>query len=74
MPEHYVIQRRSHENNGASEWEALFTRLTDGQRGTLYDILAHGRVTRMTINSAAGKRLKSILEHYLDETERARQK
>jgi hypothetical protein len=74
MPEHYVIQRRSHENNGASEWETLFGRLTEGQRATLYEVLGQGRVTRSTINHAPGKRLKAILKHYLDESEKAREK
>jgi hypothetical protein len=74
MPDHYIIQRRSHENNGACEWEALFRRLTDGQRGTLYEILAQGRVTEKTIKGAGGKRLKCILEHYVGESEKARKK
>jgi hypothetical protein len=74
MPEHYIIQRRSHENNGALEWGTLFSRLTDGQRRTLYEILGHGRVTKKTIKAVTGKRLRSILRHYLDESNKAREK
>ena len=74
MPEHYIIQRRSHDNNGACEWEDLFLRLTPGQRVALYDTLAQGRVTKKTIAQAAGKRVKEILRHYLGESEKARHK
>ena len=74
MPEHYIIQRRSHENNGAREWDALFRRLTEGQRETFYEVLSQGRVTRRTINQVSGKRLKTILKHYLDESEQARER
>jgi hypothetical protein len=74
MPEHYIIQRRSHDNNGAREWESLFLRLTTGQRADLYDVLGRGRVTRTTIAHAVGKRLRQILRHYLAESEKARHK
>jgi hypothetical protein len=74
MPEHYIIQRRSHESNGALDWEGLFSRLTDGQRSTLYEILGQGRVTKKTIKAVTGKRLTSILGHYLDESDKAREK
>jgi hypothetical protein len=48
--------------------------ITEGQRGTLYEVLGRGRVTRTTINQAPGKRLKAILKHYVDESEKAREK
>jgi hypothetical protein len=74
MPEHYIIQRRSHDNNGACDWENLYLKLTSGQQLALYDILGRGRVTRKTIAQATGKRLRYILSHYVDESEKARHK
>jgi hypothetical protein len=49
-------------------------RITEGQRGALYEVLGRGRVTGRTINEAPGKRLKAILKHYLDESEKARER
>ncbi len=74
MPEHYIIQRRSHDNNGAAHWERVFSRLTTGQQRTLYEVLGQGRVTKKTVVQATGKRLKDILRHYVDESDKARQK
>jgi len=64
MPDHYIIHRRKHENNGASEWSRLFKRLTDSQRDTLYETLEQGPVTKGVISKVSGKRLAAILEHY----------
>jgi hypothetical protein len=74
MPEHYIIQRRLHENNGASDWDRLFSQLTDGQRKSLYEIFEHGRVTKKIVKASPGKRLREVLRHYIDEDELARKK
>jgi hypothetical protein len=72
MPEHYIIERRSHENNGAGEWDRLFSQLTKGQHESLYAILSEGRVTKRKVAHVSGKRLRDILRHYVDESERKR--
>jgi hypothetical protein len=74
MPEHYIIQRRAHENDGARDWERLFSRLTEGQRHTLCETLGQGRVTKKTVTVASSKRLRDILQHYVNESELARKK
>jgi hypothetical protein len=74
MPEHYIINRRRHENNGASDWEKLFRRLTSGQRESLYGILAEGRVKKRAIAKVPGKRLRDLLSHYVDESEKVKEK
>jgi hypothetical protein len=74
MPEHYIIRRRSHENNGACEWGRLFSQLSKSQHESLYAILGEGRVTKKRIACVSGKRLRDILGHYVNESELARKK
>jgi hypothetical protein len=74
MPEHYIINRRKHENNGASEWEKLYRHLTQGQRESLYEILAEGKVKKRGIAKVSGKRLRDLLSHYVGEAEKVKQK
>ena len=72
MPEHYIINRRKHEDNGAGDWEKLFRRLTSGQRESLYEILAEGKVKRKTVARTPGKRLRDLLSHYVGEGEKVK--
>jgi len=72
MPEHYIIWREKHRRNEAVDWEKLFMRLTTAQRSELLDILNEGRVTKERIAQIAGKKLKDILEHYINEHELAK--
>jgi hypothetical protein len=74
MPEHYIINRRKHENNEASDWENLYRRLTRGQRESLYEILAEGKVKKCGIAKVSGKRLRDLLSHYIGETDKVKHK
>ena len=72
MPEHYIIWREKHRCHEAADWEKLFMNLTREQRSKLLDILIDGRVTKERIAQIADKKLKSILEHYINEHELAK--
>lgn len=67
MPDHYIIERSVHENNGAAAWRKLFRSLTEAQRQEVLDVLSHR--TRAAVAShvegSPSGRLSELLAHYL---------
>lgn len=66
MPDHYIIHRKKHKDNGAAGWRGRFRRLSDGSKMELFDILAklnRSRTKKAGLRSAP-KRFRGLLEHY----------
>lgn len=72
MPEHYIIHRHKYKYSETAAWTSIYQKLSKNQRVELIATLEKGRVTQETITKASGVRMKSILEHYLDETSLAK--
>jgi hypothetical protein len=66
MPESYIIYRRAHESNGASDWLSLYNGLGDSQRERFSRIVARGRVTLQDVVSEGESRVKKLLRHYIE--------
>lgn len=65
MPDRYIIYRREHENNGASEWRREYRQLTESSREEFLELLAKlnkDRNRRETIDGLC--KFRSLLEHY----------
>ena len=71
MPEHYIIQRRSHESNGALDWEKLFRNspMGSGPHCMKFWHKAGLRERRFDDQLASGY---EPFSDYLDESDRAR--
>ena len=57
MPEEYIINRRKHENNGASEWRKAFHELTKKQRADFIKIASNPESNNKS-------RFSDLLAHY----------
>jgi len=66
MPEPYIIYRRKHELNGASDWLSLYKHLSTSQRRRLFEVVGKGRVGPTEVARESSLRLKRILAHYAD--------
>ena len=72
MPEHYIIHRFKYKFNQTADWTSVYRKLSQNQKIELIEILEKGHVTQDTISKVKGERLKKVLEHYIDETKRAK--
>jgi hypothetical protein len=65
MPDRYIIYRKKHKDNGASEWRRKYRRLTAPSREQFLELLAElnkDRKRRVTIDRL--RKFRSLLEHY----------
>lgn len=67
MPEHYIIQRRKYENNGAGEWQSVYKSLTPSEKVTIAGITGDTDCILAAIKKSKSLRVKRLLRHYLDE-------
>lgn len=65
MPESYIIYRKSHESNGASEWLSLYRGLGANQREYFINVVARGRITKQDVSRESPGRVKNLLWHYV---------
>jgi hypothetical protein len=65
MPEEYIVQRRLHTENGASEWRRDYSALTATERNEFLGIVSAKKLTQRDVISASTARLKRLLSHYL---------
>jgi hypothetical protein len=70
MPEKYIIQRRLHADNGASEWRRDYQALSSGEYAEFLTIVSAKKLDQRDVLSASTTRLKRLLGHYLDAKER----
>jgi len=66
MPEDYIIYRRQHENNGASEWLTSYRALNETEKMAFLTIAANKNVTNADIDPTHSFRVKGLLGHYLE--------
>lgn len=70
MPEEYIIQRRLHAGNGASEWRRDYRELSPGERAEFLEVASAKKLTERDVTMASTERLKRLLAHYLRADER----
>jgi hypothetical protein len=70
MPEHYIIQRRKYENNGAGEWQAAYNALAPGEKSIIANIAGDRTRILETMKTSRSLKIKNLLGHYLDENGR----
>lgn len=65
MPDHYIINRAKHENDGAADWRLKYRKLSSSKKEELMSILAsiHKSENRK-ITLSTYKEYSPILEHY----------
>lgn len=66
MPEHYIIQRRKYEHNGASDWEKTYKALTPNQKKILSVALSDRTTALEMMKNTKSQRIKKLLGHYID--------
>ena len=65
MPDDYIIYRRAHENNGASEWRKKYRSLTESRRKEFLDLLAKLNKDKNRVRTIANlKNFRDLVEHY----------
>ena len=65
MPEDYIIHRNKHKEEGARDWEELYSRLTSTERKTFLKIISAKRVEEEDLKLTSSRRVKELLSHYL---------
>jgi hypothetical protein len=65
MPDQYIIYRDQHRDNAASDWRALYRRLSQRQRLDFLTILANGRVSKGVPGNRTSPRIRDLLAHYV---------
>lgn len=64
MPEEYIIHRRKHENNAASDWRQLFCALSDEERAAFFDLAGNGAGSPSPEHAVLTPTLRTLLSHY----------
>jgi len=66
MPEEYIVQRRLHTGNGASDWRRDYKALSSGEHAEFLSIVSSKKLSQRDVVTASTARLKRLLGHYLD--------
>lgn|GEM_PF-3118547 len=66
MPEEYIIYRRKHSDNGASDWSKRYDELLPGERTQFVSIVAGNQVKRDDVCKISSLMMRRLLEHYIE--------
>jgi hypothetical protein len=67
MPEHYIIQRRKYENNGAGDWQSVYKSLTAREKLAIAEMTGDTSRILDMMKTRRSLKMKTLLGHYLDE-------
>lgn len=67
MPEHYIINRRKYENNGAGDWQKLYKSLSNNEHELLVKSVISKKAIFEAFKKTKSNKMKSVLAHYLEQ-------